>query len=85
MLRLSISRLGRALQGQVGNNAVVNSRVSSRFMSASTESDAEFDARFRTIGVVSTTLFHPFRYIAYFDRADIDGWEIRKVGAPNKS
>ena len=28
------------------------------------ESDAEFDAR----------------YIAYFDRKDIDGWEIRKVG-----
>ena len=27
------------------------------------ESDAEFDAR----------------YVAYFDRADIDGWEIRKV------
>ena len=27
------------------------------------ESDAEFDAR----------------YIAYFDRKDIDGWEIRKV------
>ena len=31
---------------------------------AGTESDAEFDAR----------------YIAYFDRKDIDGWEIRKVG-----
>merc|ERR1719437_343786 len=62
MLRLSISRLGRALQGQVRNNAVVNSRVSSRFMSASTESDAEFDAR----------------YEAYFNRPDIDGWEIRK-------
>ena len=57
-----------------------------RLMSGgSLESDAEFDARFRTIGAVSTTLFDPFRYIAYFDRADIDGWEIRKVGAPNKS
>ena len=57
-----------------------------RLMSGgSLESDAEFDARFRTIGVESTTLFHPFRYIAYFDRADIDGWEIRKVGGPNKS
>merc|ERR1711953_1047284 len=34
-----------------------------RLMSGgSLESDAEFDAR----------------YIAYFDRADIDGWEIRK-------
>ena len=31
---------------------------------AGAESDAEFDAR----------------YIAYFDRKDIDGWEIRKVG-----
>ena len=30
---------------------------------AAAESDAEFDAR----------------YVAYFDRADIDGWEIRKV------
>ena len=57
-----------------------------RLMSGgSLESDAEFDARFRTIGVVSATIVHPFRYIAYFDRADIDGWEIRKVGAPNKS
>ena len=28
------------------------------------ESDAEFDAK----------------YIAFFDRKDIDGWEIRKVG-----
>jgi len=66
MLRLSISSLGRALQGQVSgqvrSNAVVNSRISSRFMSASTESDAEFDAR----------------YEAYFNRPDIDGWEIRK-------
>ena len=35
-----------------------------RLMSgAAQESDAEFDAR----------------YVAYFDRADIDGWEIRKV------
>merc|ERR1711999_47095 len=33
-----------------------------RLMSSSQESDAEFDAR----------------YIAYFDRADIDGWEVRK-------
>jgi len=34
-----------------------------RLMSgAAQESDAEFDAR----------------YVAYFDRADIDGWEIRK-------
>ena len=57
-----------------------------RLMSGgSLESDAEFDARFRTIGLGSATLLNPFRYIAYFDRADIDGWEIRKVGAPNKS
>jgi len=67
MFRLSISRLGRALQGQVRpTNAVVNSRVlfssSSRFMSASTETDSEFDNR----------------YEAYFNRPDIDGWEIRK-------
>ena len=36
--------------------------VSTRMMSHSTESDAEFDARFE----------------AYFSRPDIDGWEIRK-------
>ena len=34
-----------------------------RFMSAEATSDAEFDQR----------------YEAYFNRADIDGWEIRKV------
>merc|ERR1712043_49163 len=40
-----------------------SSVVQARNMSAAgTESDAEFDAR----------------YIAYFDRKDIDGWEIRK-------
>ena len=33
-----------------------------RLMSGGGESDAEFDSR----------------YVAYFDRADIDGWEIRK-------
>jgi len=33
-----------------------------RFMSAAADSDAEFDAR----------------YEAFFNRADIDGWEIRK-------
>ena len=32
-------------------------------MSAAADSDAEFDAR----------------YEAFFNRADIDGWEIRKV------
>jgi hypothetical protein len=33
-------------------------------MSAAVESDADFDAR----------------YVSYFNRVDIDGWEIRKVG-----
>lgn len=38
--------------------------VQARFMSGgASPSDAEFDAK----------------YIAYFDRKDIDGWEIRKV------
>lgn len=36
--------------------------ASSRWMSGSAETDAEFDAR----------------YEAYFNRKDIDGWEIRK-------
>jgi cytochrome c oxidase subunit 5a len=39
-----------------------NGRVSQRCMSAQAESDSEFDKR----------------YEAYFNRADIDGWEIRK-------
>ena len=33
--------------------------------SGPTESDEDFDAR----------------YVAYFNRQDIDGWEVRKVGA----
>ena len=38
--------------------------VQARLMSGgAAQSDAEFDAK----------------YIAYFDRKDIDGWEIRKV------
>ena len=45
-------------------NMARTSVVPVRNMSAAgAESDAEFDAR----------------YIAYFDRKDIDGWEIRKV------
>ena len=43
----------------------VMSIVQVRFMSAAGTSDAEFDAR----------------YEAYFNRADIDGWEIRKVSS----
>ena len=43
---------------------------------SSTESDAEFDARYF---VASGHLDLCCRYVAYFDRADIDGWEIRKV------
>ena len=60
----------RALSKVAGSSmrAVTSSGVRSgaqvRLMSgARVESDAEFDAR----------------YIAYFDRKDIDGWEIRKV------
>ena len=46
------------------NLARTTSVAQVRNMSAAgAESDAEFDAR----------------YIAYFDRKDIDGWEIRKV------
>ena len=65
-----------------------------RLMSSSLESDAEFDARFAKsfisnvwalgFGIsVAWLASYPnldrLRYIAYFDRADIDGWEIRKV------
>jgi len=61
MLRLSISRMGRALQGQIKQANRVTA-VQQRWMSASTETDAELDAR----------------YEAFFNRPDIDGWEIRK-------
>ena len=65
-----------------------------RLMSSSMESDAEFDARFSkslisnvfalgfgiSVAWLASYLdLDHFRYIAYFDRADIDGWEIRKV------
>merc|ERR1739848_38009 len=49
--------------GSSGINMARTSVAQVRNMSAAgAESDAEFDAR----------------YIAYFDRKDIDGWEIRK-------
>ena len=51
------------------NLARTTSVAQVRNMSAAgAESDAEFDAR----------------YIAYFDRKDIDGWEIRKVRSPDQ-
>ena len=53
-----------SLRAAVKPNMARTSVAQVRNMSAAgTESDAEFDAR----------------YIAYFDRKDIDGWEIRKV------
>lgn len=53
------------MQGQYYKDRVPSTVTASRSMSKhSTETDAELDAR----------------YEAYFSRADIDGWEIRKVG-----
>ena len=52
------------LRAALKPNMARSSLAQVRNMSAAgAESDAEFDAR----------------YIAYFDRKDIDGWEIRKV------
>ena len=62
-MRLSISSLGRALQGQLKNASKINNGIACRLMgSHAEESEAEQDAR----------------YIAFFNRPDIDGWEIRK-------
>merc|ERR1712119_246047 len=56
--------MGTSLRAAVKPTMVRPSLVSQvRLMSGGgAESDAEFDAR----------------YVAYFDRADIDGWELRK-------
>merc|ERR1711983_372956 len=56
--------MGTSMRMSIKPTMVRPSLVSQvRLMSgAAQESDAEFDAR----------------YIAYFDRADIDGWELRK-------
>ena len=65
MLRLLSRVSSRTVRAAVKPSLVRPSLVSqARLMSsAATESDAEFDSR----------------YVAYFDRPDIDGWEIRKV------
>ena len=55
-----------SLRAALKPNMARTSVAQVRNMSAAgTERDAEFDAR----------------YIAYFDRKDIDGWEIRKVNS----
>lgn len=65
MLRIAAKTLGSVARGAITQNVVKSQAlVSSRLMSKhSTESDEEFDAR----------------YEAYFNRTDIDGWEIRKA------
>ena len=65
MFRLISKVTTTSLRAAVKPTMVRPSLVSQvRLMSGGgAESDAEFDAR----------------YVAYFDRADIDGWEIRKV------
>merc|ERR1712113_1323642 len=54
--------VGSVLQNRFGAHVAKNGGASSRWMSSTAETDAEFDAR----------------YEAYFNRKDIDGWEIRK-------
>lgn len=62
MLRAAAGQLSQVIRGSFGI-----SRISAigalRHSSHSTETDAEFDAR----------------YEAYFNRSDIDGWEARKA------
>jgi len=62
--RLSALRTASRTKQTVLSGAAVNFKISQqvRFMSAPSTSDAEFDQR----------------YEAFFNRADIDGWEIRK-------
>lgn len=64
MLRTAVCRIHSVVQSVVIQNVGRASVVSSRLMSQhSTETDDEFDSR----------------YEAYFNRQDIDGWEIRKA------
>ncbi|XP_067002541.2 cytochrome c oxidase subunit 5A, mitochondrial [Anabrus simplex] len=64
MLRTAVCRIHSAVRGVVLQQAVRTSPVSTRYMSKhSTETDEEFDSR----------------YEAFFNRPDIDGWEIRKA------
>lgn len=64
MFRLTASTLNNVARG-VLRSSLQRSEVaaSSRLMSSHAETDEEFDAR----------------YEAYFNRPDIDGWEIRKA------
>lgn len=64
MLRTLSGHLLNVVRGSMNLSASRLAAVSAvRHSSHSTESDAEFDAR----------------YEAYFNRADIDGWECRKA------
>lgn len=62
MLRATANRLTQVIRGSFGMNRIATIGAV-RHSSHSTETDAEFDAR----------------YEAYFNRADIDGWEARKA------
>lgn len=62
MLRVVASALQKSGKGLILKNIRPVSAVSGRYSHGSTETDEEFDAR----------------YAAYFNRPDIDGWEIRK-------
>ncbi|CAG2055040.1 unnamed protein product [Timema podura] len=64
MFRTAVCRLNTVVRRAVVQNVVRTSAIPSRFMShQSTETDEEFDNR----------------YINYFNRKDIDAWEIRKA------
>lgn len=62
MLRATASRLVNLAKGSMGITRL-GAVAAVRHSSHSTESDADFDAR----------------YEAYFNRPDIDGWEARKA------
>ena len=64
MLRAITKAASGSLRSVSRSQGILLRPVQARLMSGgASTSDAEFDAK----------------YIAYFDRKDIDGWEIRKV------
>ncbi|XP_046999316.1 cytochrome c oxidase subunit 5A, mitochondrial [Schistocerca americana] len=63
MMRTVALRLHSSLRGLAFKNRAACSAIPSRLMSSHTETDEEFDAR----------------YEAFFNREDIDGWEVRKA------
>jgi cytochrome c oxidase subunit 5a len=63
MFRTVAGKVVNVMRGSMGLSAQNMRAIGAIRMSHSTETDEEFDAR----------------YESYFNRADIDGWEVRKA------